>query len=236
MLQNIYQDSLLFTNRYELIVNAPKKMGAFVSRTMTLRCNSVSVPGRSLSTTNYRFYGPQRQMPYEPLYTGELGVSYILSGDMRERVFFENWLDIICNKNNYKFSYYDEYITTLTLNVLDKTDSVVYSAEIEEAYPKQIGEIGMGYDKENEYMIQDVTFAFRKYTPRSVTINSPAQSQIQNGSGAVNTQQNPTQTDPRSIPFGLLPNSRDGMPRQWFEMRNGKMTRIGRDGSQNGIL
>ena len=75
------------------------------------------------------------------------------------------------SRNNYKFSFYDEYTTTVILNILDKTDSIVYTAEIEEVYPKEIGEISMGYDKDNEYMTQDVIFVFRKYTPKMISMS-----------------------------------------------------------------
>ena len=104
-------------------------------------------------------------MPYEPLYSGDLALSYVLSSDLRERVFFENWLDGICNPQNYKFSFYAEYTTTMQIRMLDKTDTVVYTAVVEEVYPKQVGEIMMGYEKDNEMATQDTTLAYRKYTP-----------------------------------------------------------------------
>jgi len=240
MMENIRRDSIAYSNRFEVEIQPPLIIGGLnpsMSRSLTLRCNSVSVPGRSLTTQNYRFYGPQRQMPYEPLYSGDLALTYILSSDLRERAFFENWLNNICNPNNYKFSFYDQYVTSIMVKVLDKTDSVVYTAVVEEAYPKQLGELMMGYEKDNEMITQDITFAYRKYTPifstNSNISSTPSPSPVA-------TQPNPNQQNPSQnifYPF-LTPNSRDQVRRQQFERdpNTGRVIRRGADGSVNGII
>jgi len=241
MMQNIYRDSIAYTNRFEVEIFPPSGINTglspLLSKSLTLRCNSVSIPGRSLTTQNYRFYGPQRQMPYEPLYSGDLALSYVLSSDLRERVFFENWLDGICNPQNYKFSFYAEYTTTMQIRMLDKTDTVVYTAVVEEVYPKQVGEIMMGYEKDNEMATQDITLAYRKYTPiysnNSAPLPSPSLSPQP-------SQPNPNEFSP--IPNQYFPpiyaNPRDQGPRQWFERdpSTGKIIRRGIDGSVNGVI
>jgi hypothetical protein len=135
-------------------------------RSLFVRCDSVTIPGRSLSTTPYRFYGPARNMPYEPIYSGEMNLSIILSADMRERNFFESWINSIVNPFNYKFAFYDEYVTNMTVAVLDKSDTPTAVFVVEEVYPKAIGDIQMGYDRENDFLKTEVTLCFRKYTPQ----------------------------------------------------------------------
>jgi len=131
---------------------------------MQFRCSSVTAPGVSVATTPYRVYGPVRQMPYEIIYGGEVSVTYILSRDMQERAFFENWLNLIIDPKNYKINFYDNYISEMKIHILDRSDAIVYTSLVEEAYPKMIGDIAMGNDKENEYITQEITFVFRKYT------------------------------------------------------------------------
>ncbi len=41
---------------------------------------------------------------------------------------------------------------------------MVFVSELEEVYPKSIGDISLGYDKNDEIIKQEVTFHFRKYT------------------------------------------------------------------------
>jgi hypothetical protein len=81
LINSITQSGLAFSNRYEVMINTPAGFGTtniqFI-RNLMVRCDSITIPGRSLSTTPYRFYGPARNMPYEPIYAGEMTLSVIL--------------------------------------------------------------------------------------------------------------------------------------------------------------
>jgi len=233
MLQTIYQESLIYSNRFEVIITPPLflNMNQQELAKLTLRCDSVSVPGRSISTQSYRFYGPQRQMPFEALYSGDINLSFILSNDLRERNFFENWMNVICSKDNYKFSYYDQYATNITINILNRSDETVYSAMIEEAYPKSIGELGMAYDKENDFLRQEVTFAYRKWSTLPLTSNPPNYVELQPNNTVNNSQEMPPAMSP-----GMYANTRDRPVAQQFQQINGKLVRVGSDGSVNGVI
>jgi hypothetical protein len=115
-------------------------------------------------------------MPYEPTYSGEINMSVIVSEDLRERFFFETWMDLVYSRGNYKFNYYDQYITDMTVNVLNKSDAVTNQFIIREVYPKAIGDIQLGYDKDNEIIRQDITMSFRTYDP--VYLGIPAASAL----------------------------------------------------------
>ncbi len=169
MMSSIIGNGVAFSNRYEVQFYLPSDfMGHEGSldniRNLELRAESVTIPGRSLSTTPYRFYGPARNFPYEQLYSGEISISFIVSANLSERHFFEGWLNFISNPNNYKFNYYDKYISKMAIVLLDRTNRMVFVSELEEVYPKSIGDISLGYDKNDEIIKQEVTFHFRKYT------------------------------------------------------------------------
>jgi hypothetical protein len=166
IVSNILDNSFLTTNRYVAEFRLPKVMADEnpIMPNMMIRCMSVTIPGRNISTTGYRIYGPARQMPYEILYGGEITLNYILSRDMTERRFFEKWMGSVVNNNDYKLGYYDDYVGTLAVHVLDKSDQVAYVSLVEEVYPKMIGDLSFANDRENEYLTQEITFGFRKYT------------------------------------------------------------------------
>jgi hypothetical protein len=157
-------------------------------------------------------------MPYEPVYSGELSLSIILSEDLRERTFFEMWMEKICNRTNYKFGYYDDYVTDLQIMPLNKSDAISYEFIVEEAYPKAIGDLQLAYDKENDYLRQEITMCFRKYTPRYIGI-----------------QQQPISPN---IPPAQIPGNALGpqAPFQSFINDNGRIDRVGLDGSVNGFF
>lgn len=168
MVTVIAESGLAYSNRYEVDIAFPKRhpsRNMQAMRSMLVRCDSVAIPGRSLTTTAYRFYGPARNMPYEPIYSGEMNISIILSADLRERTFFEDWLNTIVNPTNYKFSYYDDYVSNMTITPLTKSDTTHTQFVVEEVYPKSIGDIQMGYDKDNDFLKMDITLSYRKYRP-----------------------------------------------------------------------
>lgn len=180
-------------------------------RSLALRCDSITVPGRALSTAPFRIYGPARNMPYEQIYSGELTMSVILSEDLRERKFFEEWMGGVSSIYNYKMGFYNDYTTIVDVDVINRQDQGLYTFTLEEVYPKAIGDLQMGYDKDNEFMRQDITLSFRKYTPTYFG-NSP--------NGAAN-----------------MPQSLRGADIQRFVPRaGGGIDRIGPDGTVNGML
>lgn len=178
---SVFATGLAYSNRFEVLINYPPAFTSISNdsaRQLAVRCDAITVPGRGFSTTPYRFYGPARNMPYEPLYSGELTMSVIVSDDLRERAFFESWMDAVCSQNNYKFNYYDQYTAPLIISVLDRSSAVKYQVLVEEAYPKAIGDIQLAYDKNDEFVRQDITIAYRKYSPvtvppANVALNGP---------------------------------------------------------------
>lgn len=177
MVSNILDNGLLTTNRYVAEIIVPRSMRGDSSQipNLMIRCSNVTLPGKNINTINYRLYGPTRSMPYEILYDGNITLTYILSRDMNERAFFEKWMNSVVSNRDYKVGFYDDYIGSLAIHVLDRSDQTAYVSLVEEIFPKTIGEISLANDRENDYMIQEVTFGYRKYTSNFFTRQFPEQ-------------------------------------------------------------
>jgi len=147
------------------------------------------------------------------VYSGEVNLSVILSEDLRERKFFEEWMAGVSSIYNYKMGFYNDYTTIVDVDVLNRQDQGLYTFTIEEVYPKAIGDIQVGYDKDNEFMRQDITLSFRKYTTTYFG-NRP-----KGGDTTQPTQPSATATIQRFVPRA-----------------GGGIDRIGPDGTVNGIL
>lgn len=212
LVQEIQSSGLAYNNRYEVLVYTPRFMGSSrinLMKSMSLRCDSVTIPGRGFSTTPFRFYGPARNMPYEQIYSGEVSMSVMLSEDLRERKFFEEWMSGVSSIFNYKMGFYSDYTTIVDIDVINKQDQSTYTFTLEEVYPKAIGDIQVGYDKDNEFMRQDVTLCYRKYTQ----IQRPPQQQ----------QQTPLPAPEAAV-------------QRFITRPGGGIDRVGADGTVNGIL
>jgi len=166
MVSNILDSGFVQTNRYVAEFSLPRSMQDQASKipNLMIRCSNVTIPGRNISTVGYRIYGPARQMPYEILYGGEISLTYILSRDLGERAFFEKWMSKVVGNESYKLGFYDDIIGNLAIHVLDRSDQLAYTSLVEEVFPKTIGDLALANDRENEYMTQEVTLGFRKYT------------------------------------------------------------------------
>ncbi len=174
MMDSIIRNGVAHGNRYEVVILPPRELQVqtdFLNQ-LTVRCSSVSLPSKTLQTQSNRLYGPARNFPFEMAYAGEINMTYVLSADMRERRFFDAWLDFICNPQDFKMEFYDNYVTEIQIYTLGRDDSITQLCILEEAYPKAVGEIQLGYDKDGDLMQQEVTFHFRKFRSSYSEYNS----------------------------------------------------------------
>jgi hypothetical protein len=135
---------------------------------MSLSCESVTLPGRSLSTNPFKTIGIGIEVPYERLYSGDIEMTFLFGRDMQERKIFEKWMDKIINPNNNRFSYYNSYIADIDIIMFDESDEPIYKARIEEAYPKEIGAVALS-NESSDLARQSITFSFKKYHPIDVS-------------------------------------------------------------------
>lgn len=155
----------LSPNRFEIMITGVDNKS--LSERINIMCESVSFPGRSVSTQPARVYGPIREMPYESLYTGDLDITFRVGRDLMERNFFEDWMNRIVSRNSSDFKYYGNeesgYAKGIKIHQLDKQNNVVYAVSVREAYPKAVNSYEVGHDKTDEYLKQVVSFSFRDY-------------------------------------------------------------------------
>ena len=175
---NIRGGLLVDSNRYEikLILPAPLISAYGLSGVdnpivaVQLRCNDIRIPGRSVSTLPYRQYGPARNIPYEQIYSSEIEISFILDTFMSQRKLFDNWMNLMTDRNSYKMGYYDSYVGDLIISMLDRQGTQIHTIKLLEVYPKIIGEIMVGNDKNDQAAIQDITLCYRKWIELTSTL------------------------------------------------------------------
>jgi|TARA_B110000977_G_C10945171_1_gene442422 hypothetical protein len=125
------------------------------------QCNSISFPGRTLTTTDdTNLYGPTRQIVDGFTY-GDITAGFYCHNDMREKTFFENWQKLAFNAQTFAVNYYDDYVGTIQIYQLDQKDNRRYGAELVECFPKTISEQKLSSQKASEVQTVDVTFSFR---------------------------------------------------------------------------
>ena len=165
-------------NRYEVLILPPAKLGGgnqtnifsgmerqSDTRSISLRAQTVNLPGRNLATSNdTNIYGPQREVVEGVTYAEDIAIDFQASSQLSERVFFENWQRQAFNEKTWNVGYYNDYVGEIQIFVLDKQDKRRYGLKLWEVFPKTIGANQLSYDANNTLMLTNVSFSFRYWT------------------------------------------------------------------------
>jgi hypothetical protein len=169
---NIKKGGLSRGNRYELLITAPSiaALANFADNNGTeqlrYRVATVSLPSKSIATSETKIYGPVRLAPYQITYD-QLSFSVYLSDDFRERQYFEDWMHYVVDYDTHRIRYYKDYSASdMQLLVMDETNKVTNTYVFEESYPLSVGEVSMSYSNE-EPATCDISMTYRKYISKS---------------------------------------------------------------------
>lgn len=176
-------------NKYEVIISPPlgggqsfrnvanqkkgETRGADV-RDISLRCDSVSIPGRNLTTaTDANIYGPTREVVEGITYAEDITLTFQSSSELKERVFFESWQEQAFNDKTWNIGYYNDYIGVVDIYLLDKQDNRRYGIRLWEAFPKTVNAIDLGYDQNNAIIKTSVSMSFRYWETLDIERQQP---------------------------------------------------------------
>ena len=164
-ISKVKSTGLAKTNRYRVTIATPIVMTSLMNsgRLITLFCESTSLPGQVISTTEQRIDGETREFYYKRLYSN-VSMSFYIDNNFEIKRFFDVWTNSILNTQNKVVSYYKDYISpTITIDVLPiESDIATYSMTLYEAYPNNIYPIKLSADSRDVAMI-GVNFTYKYY-------------------------------------------------------------------------
>ena len=141
-----------------------------INDTFSFRCEKAELPGRTLATAEDAVGGgPSLKLPYDVTYN-DMTLSIICSADMKERKFFEEWMDRIIGRggrsNAGLISYYSDYALGIRLNVrqLDEAGNTLIAYDLNDIYPISLTPMNASWEETNTYQRFGVTLAYRYYT------------------------------------------------------------------------
>ena len=179
-------------NRFEILINAPSKRALPPNsggtdniwsgaerksdiRSISLRCDSISLPGRNLSTTtDSNIYGPVREIVEGVTYAEDINIVFNGSSGLDERVFFENWQRQAFNENTWDVEYYNDYIGEVEIYLLDKQEQRRYGLKLHEAFPKTIASNELSMGQSGEIIKTSIGFTFRFWSALSLEQQAPS--------------------------------------------------------------
>ena len=169
-ISKVKSTGLAKTNRYRVTIATPSLMTGFMNsgRLITLFCESTSLPGQVIATTEHNVMGEHREFPYMKKYDN-ITLSFYIDNNFEVKGFFDNWLNSVSNTQNKITSYYKDYIApTVLIEVLPMDSEVsAYSITLHEAYPKGISPIQLSADSRDIAKI-GVSLNYKYYTTSHV--------------------------------------------------------------------
>ena len=88
-------------------------------------------------------------------------MTFVASAGLEERVFFEEWQELAFNKQTWNIGYYNDYVSTVEIYMLNRQDERRYGIKLIEAFPKTIGGTDLSQATSSEIIRTSVTFSFR---------------------------------------------------------------------------
>ena len=170
------EDGYATPNRFEVLITRPGGH-ASESREVSMRCESINLPGRNLNTlTDTNIYGPTREVVDGVTYADEITMTFQASSGLEERVFFEEWQTLAFDERTWNVGYYDDYAkySNVEIYVLDRQDNRRYGLKLWEAFPKTINATELGQGINNEIIKLGVVFTFRYWTTLDIDRQRPS--------------------------------------------------------------
>ena len=164
---NLFNATLL---GYTKVAGGLDKTLINIDNTFKFRCEKAELPGRTLATAEDAVGGgPALKLPYDVTYN-DITLSIICSTDMKERKFFEEWMDRIIGRggrtNAGLVSYYSDYALGVSLKVeqLNESGNTLIAYTLQDIYPTALTPMNAAWEENNTYQRFGVTLAYRYHT------------------------------------------------------------------------
>jgi hypothetical protein len=212
---SIKSKGLMHTNRFRVEFSLPPALAASKNtynyvgdlRTVLLYCDSAALPGMTISTQPSRIYGEIREMPYERLFDN-ISLSFYVDNAMDSKALFDSWINSIQDPVTRQFNYYADYVTDITIYVLDKANKEQYKVKLYECFPKSMGAITMDYSSKDVMKLQ-VSMNY-KYWLAGSAIRDDNAGVIPNAKEKLQTNGVSGRTDPYGYSGQVAPDFRGG--------------------------
>lgn len=137
-----------------------------INSTLSMRCESVEFPGRSIATTDDVSFGPTTKFAYDMTYT-DITLGIMSSEDMSERKLFEEWMNAIVTPSRTSggghIKYYENYASSgkVVIYQINENNDQLAKCTCYGAFPISIGPVGLSYEEFDAYQRFAVTISYR---------------------------------------------------------------------------
>jgi len=135
-------------SHYEVMVFPPSIHPATQGemRSISMRCESVAMPGMNLaSSPDVNMYAVQQEVVDGVTFSGSTNMVFTASQNFSERKFFEQWQGLAWNRRSWNIGYYDDYVGSAEIYLLDRSHKKVFGVKLFDVFPKEINGTDLSY-------------------------------------------------------------------------------------------
>ena len=163
-----FNKDLARSNKFDVYIPVPIGMIPFIgtSRKLNLRCESALLPGRNLETTSMKIYGVNELFPVATTYDNAT-LTFLVGDDMKEKTFFDSWLNWIQPTVTYDTKYKADYAVIIRINQYDVQNRLSLSIDLIDAYPIAVNQMDLDWASDAIHKVS-VTFAYTNWRNNDV--------------------------------------------------------------------
>lgn len=128
-------------------------------RDISLLCETATLPGRTIATTEYATSIKPVKQPYSFI-NDDVNFTFLLTGDYYVKNVFSQWQNQILDQQTYRLNFKDDYVSTVVIQQLNDKNVPVYTCQLNRAFPVSVSTIELGNSNENTVSRVTVTFAY----------------------------------------------------------------------------
>lgn len=167
--KSTFTKDLARANRFDVNIPIPLTLIPYIksARNLVYRCENANLPGRNLMTTEQKIgSNPIEKYPYMSSYN-DITLTFVVDGDMQQKIFFDAWLNYINPSYNYNLRYKSDYATVMTINQYDVANKISYSINLYDAYPVAMNQLDLDWSSDSPHKLS-VTFAYTRWNNNSL--------------------------------------------------------------------
>lgn len=157
---------------YEVIITPPPVLQGTETRdlrSLSMRAEEASFPGRGISVSNFKIYGPDQKIAMDSTFN-DLSVTFLASEGLEEYDFFTRWQDNIVGNyrvnqsgdgmsSRFDLKFLDDYSTDIDILTYNDRGDLMNGVKVVKAFPMNIDDTSLNWNSQ-ELIKFRITFTY----------------------------------------------------------------------------
>jgi|TARA_R110000744_G_scaffold245244_1_gene362014 hypothetical protein len=154
------RNGLAKSNRFNVFMNPPQSLYRANEldelRDLNVMCESCSMPGRQIQTFDMKYFRQDIKTP-QGFINEDISFVFNLTNDFFIKRLFDDWTNLIIDRESYKLNYSSVYKRSVEIYQLDSQNQITYKVELKNAFPVSVQAVELGNANGD---VQQVTVEF----------------------------------------------------------------------------